>query len=132
MSGLMKVCHCFLSAEFQSGGPDIYREAASRVDCESWAVALGEASSEGLRNKIQQLQRLIMEIKEETTADEAQQFLPSVQADNLAEPKLTSKHCCLLFVNPTHAIGKKSVLLLQAPGVGRLESHWSLHCRQSS
>nr|XP_056711435.1 inositol polyphosphate 4-phosphatase type II isoform X4 [Euleptes europaea] len=31
-----------------------------------------------------------MEIKEETTADEAQQFLPSVQADSLAEPKLTS------------------------------------------
>ncbi|XP_077156327.1 inositol polyphosphate 4-phosphatase type II isoform X3 [Paroedura picta] len=76
--------------KFQSGEPDLYLEAASRVNCESWAVALGEASSEGLRNKIQQLQRLIMEIKEETTADEAQQFLPSVQADNLAESKLTS------------------------------------------
>ncbi|XP_054846190.1 inositol polyphosphate 4-phosphatase type II isoform X2 [Eublepharis macularius] len=76
--------------KFQSGEPDIYLEAASRVDCESWAVALGEANSEGLRNKIQQLQSLIMEIKEETTADEEQQFLPLVQADSLAESKLTS------------------------------------------
>uniref|UniRef100_A0ACB8E7S9 Uncharacterized protein n=1 Tax=Sphaerodactylus townsendi TaxID=933632 RepID=A0ACB8E7S9_9SAUR len=89
MPGLMKACQCFLSAEFQSGEPDIYVEAASSVDCESWAVPLEEADSEGLCNKTQQLQRLIMEIKEETTADEAQQFLPSVQADSLAEPKLT-------------------------------------------
>ncbi|XP_042326293.1 inositol polyphosphate 4-phosphatase type II isoform X3 [Sceloporus undulatus] len=75
--------------KFQSGEPDLYLEAASRSDCESWAVALGEANSEGLRNKIHQLQRLIMEIKEERTADEVQQFLPSAQADSLAEPKLT-------------------------------------------
>ncbi|XP_053109969.1 inositol polyphosphate 4-phosphatase type II isoform X4 [Hemicordylus capensis] len=76
--------------KFQSGEPDLYLEAASRSDCESWAVALGEANSEGLRNKIQQLQSLIMEIKEERTADEVQQFLPAAQADSLAEPKLTS------------------------------------------
>ncbi|XP_078250862.1 inositol polyphosphate 4-phosphatase type II isoform X2 [Pogona vitticeps] len=76
--------------KFQSGEPDLYLEAVSRSDCESWAVALGEASSEGLRSKIQQLQRLIMEIKEERAADEVQQFLPSAQADNLAELKLTS------------------------------------------
>ncbi|KAF7244156.1 Type II inositol 3,4-bisphosphate 4-phosphatase [Varanus komodoensis] len=76
--------------KFQSGEPDLYLEAASRSDCASWAVALGKANSEGLRNKIQQLQRLIMEIKEEKTADEVQQFLLSAPADNLAEPKITS------------------------------------------
>nr|XP_060634887.1 inositol polyphosphate 4-phosphatase type II isoform X3 [Anolis sagrei ordinatus] len=74
--------------KFQSGEPDIYLEAPSRSDCESWAVALGEANSEGLCNKIQQLQTLIMEIKEEKTADEVQQFLPSAQAERLADPKL--------------------------------------------
>ncbi|XP_034969634.1 inositol polyphosphate 4-phosphatase type II isoform X3 [Zootoca vivipara] len=76
--------------KFQSGEPDLYLEAASRSDCESWAVALGEASSEGLRNKIEQLQRLIMEIKEERAADEVHQFIPSAQGDNLAESKLTN------------------------------------------
>ncbi|KAM6135979.1 inositol polyphosphate 4-phosphatase type II isoform 1-T1 [Phoenicopterus ruber ruber] len=76
--------------KFQSGEPDLYLEAASKPDCESWAVALGEANSEGLRNKIQQLRRLIMEIKEERSADEAQQFLPSSQVDSLGEPQFTS------------------------------------------
>lgn len=99
MSDLMNVYQCFLSAEFQSGEPDLYLEAASRPDCESWAVALGEASSESLRRKIQQLQRLIMEIREERTADEVQQFLPPAQADNLAELKLTSKLAVSLNVN---------------------------------
>ncbi|XP_044286660.1 inositol polyphosphate 4-phosphatase type II isoform X4 [Varanus komodoensis] len=84
--------------EFQSGEPDLYLEAASRSDCASWAVALGKANSEGLRNKIQQLQRLIMEIKEEKTADEVQQFLLSAPADNLAEPKITT---CKDLVAPT-------------------------------
>ncbi|XP_065692326.2 inositol polyphosphate 4-phosphatase type II isoform X4 [Patagioenas fasciata] len=76
--------------KFQSGEPDLYLEAASRPDCESWAVALGEANSEGLRNKIQQLRRLIMEIKEERSSGEAQQFLPSSQVDSLGEPQFTS------------------------------------------
>ncbi|XP_040410708.1 inositol polyphosphate 4-phosphatase type II isoform X2 [Cygnus olor] len=76
--------------KFQSGEPDLYLEAASKPDCEAWAVALGEANSEGLRNKIQQLQRLIMEIKEERAADEARQFLPSSQVDSLREPQFTS------------------------------------------
>ncbi|KAM6073192.1 inositol polyphosphate 4-phosphatase type II isoform 6-T7 [Theristicus caerulescens] len=76
--------------KFQSGEPDLYLEAASKPDCESWAVALGEANSEGLQNKIQQLRRLIMEIKEERSSDEAQQFLPSSQADSLGEPQFTS------------------------------------------
>ncbi|XP_064306307.1 inositol polyphosphate 4-phosphatase type II isoform X1 [Phalacrocorax carbo] len=76
--------------KFQSGEPDLYLEAASKPDCESWAVALGEANSEGLRNKIQQLRRLIMEIKEERSADEASQFLPSSQLDSLGEPQFTS------------------------------------------
>ncbi|XP_061848323.1 inositol polyphosphate 4-phosphatase type II isoform X2 [Colius striatus] len=76
--------------KFQSGEPDLYLEAASKPDCESWAVALGEANSEGLRNKIQQLRRLIMEIKEERSSDEAQQFLPSSHIDSLGEPQFTS------------------------------------------
>ncbi|XP_064507632.1 inositol polyphosphate 4-phosphatase type II isoform X2 [Pseudopipra pipra] len=76
--------------KFQSGEPDLYLEAASKADCESWAVALGEANSEGLRHKIQQLRRLIMEIKEERSADEARQFLPPSQADSLGEPQFTS------------------------------------------
>ncbi|XP_054028553.1 inositol polyphosphate 4-phosphatase type II isoform X3 [Dryobates pubescens] len=76
--------------KFQSGEPDLYLEAVSKPDCESWAVALGEANSEGLRNKIQQLRRLIMEIKEERASDEARQFLPSSQADSLGEPQFTS------------------------------------------
>ncbi|XP_068010153.1 inositol polyphosphate 4-phosphatase type II isoform X1 [Melanerpes formicivorus] len=76
--------------KFQSGEPDLYLEAASKPDCESWAVALGEANSEGLRNKIQQLRRLIMEIKEERASDEARQFLPSSQADRLGELQFTS------------------------------------------
>ncbi|XP_050186572.1 inositol polyphosphate 4-phosphatase type II isoform X3 [Myiozetetes cayanensis] len=76
--------------KFESGEPDLYLEAASKPDCESWAVALGEASSEGLRNKIQQLRRLIMEIKEERSSDEARQFLPPSQADSLGEPQFTS------------------------------------------
>ncbi|XP_017675854.1 PREDICTED: type II inositol 3,4-bisphosphate 4-phosphatase isoform X2 [Lepidothrix coronata] len=76
--------------KFQSGEPDLYLEAASKPDCESWAVALGEANSEGLRHKIQQLRRLIMEIKEERSADEARQFLPPSQADSLGEPQFTS------------------------------------------
>ncbi|XP_051473050.1 inositol polyphosphate 4-phosphatase type II isoform X3 [Apus apus] len=76
--------------KFQSGEPDLYLEAPSKPDCESWAVALGEANSEGLQNKIQQLRRLIMEIKEERSSDEAQQFLPASQADRLGEPQFTS------------------------------------------
>ncbi|KAJ7402921.1 hypothetical protein BTVI_82303 [Pitangus sulphuratus] len=76
--------------KFESGEPDLYLKAASKADCESWAVALGEASSEGLRNKIQQLRRLIMEIKEERSSDEAQQFLPPSQVDSLGEPQFTS------------------------------------------
>ncbi|KAM9236516.1 inositol polyphosphate 4-phosphatase type II isoform 2-T2 [Leptosomus discolor] len=76
--------------KFQSGEPDLYLEAASKPDCESWAVALGEANSEGLQNKIQQLRRLIMEIKEERSSDEARQFLPSSQVDSLGEPQFTS------------------------------------------
>ncbi|XP_017929578.1 inositol polyphosphate 4-phosphatase type II isoform X1 [Manacus vitellinus] len=76
--------------KFQSGEPDLYLEAASKPDCESWAVALGQANSEGLRHKIQQLRRLIMEIKEERSADEARQFLPPSQADSLGEPQFTS------------------------------------------
>ncbi|XP_064366825.1 inositol polyphosphate 4-phosphatase type II isoform X7 [Dromaius novaehollandiae] len=76
--------------KFQSGEPDLYLEAASKPDCESWAAALGEANSEGLRNKIQQLRRLIMEIKEERSADEARQFVPSSQVDSLGEPQFTS------------------------------------------
>ncbi|KAM4780547.1 inositol polyphosphate 4-phosphatase type II isoform 1-T1 [Cyanocitta cristata] len=79
-----------LSAEFQSGEPDLYLEAASKPDCESWAVALGEANSEGLRNKIQHLRRLVMEIKEERSSDEARQFLPTSQLDSLGEPQFTS------------------------------------------
>lgn len=91
---LMRVCQCFLSAEFQSTEPDLYLEVASKTDCESWVVALGEANSEDLRNKIQSL---IMELKEGRMVDEAQHFLPSEQANDLTEPKLvTSKHCCLL------------------------------------
>lgn len=82
---------CFLGAEFQSGALDLYLEAASKADRESWAVALGEVNSEGLRNKIQQLRRLIMEIKEERSSDEARQFLPSSQLDSLGEPQFTSK-----------------------------------------
>ncbi|KAI1238614.1 Type II inositol 3 [Lamprotornis superbus] len=61
-----------------------------KPDCESWAVTLGEANSEGLRNKIHQLRGLIMEIKEERSSDEAQQFLPSSQLDSLGEPQFTS------------------------------------------
>jgi len=80
-----------LSAEFQSAEPDLYLEAASKPYCVSWAVALGEANSEGLQNKIQQLRRLIMEIKEERSSDEARQFLPSSQIDSLGEPQFTSK-----------------------------------------
>ncbi|XP_067424070.1 inositol polyphosphate 4-phosphatase type II isoform X3 [Emydura macquarii macquarii] len=76
--------------KFQSGVSDLYLEAASKQDCESWAVALGEANLESLQNKIQQLRRLIMEIKEEKTTDEAQHFLPATQADNLREPEFTS------------------------------------------
>ncbi|XP_041907904.1 inositol polyphosphate 4-phosphatase type II isoform X5 [Corvus kubaryi] len=76
--------------KFQSGEPDLYLEAASKPDCESWAVALGEANSEGLQNKIQHLQRLVMEIKEERSSDEAQQFLPTSQLDSLGEPQFTS------------------------------------------
>uniref|UniRef100_A0A8B9QUL2 phosphatidylinositol-3,4-bisphosphate 4-phosphatase n=1 Tax=Anas platyrhynchos TaxID=8839 RepID=A0A8B9QUL2_ANAPL len=76
--------------KFQSGEPDLYIEAASKPDCEAWAVALGEANSEGLRNKIQQLRRLIMEIKEERASEEAHQFLPSSQVDSLGEPQFTS------------------------------------------
>ncbi|XP_027585460.1 inositol polyphosphate 4-phosphatase type II isoform X1 [Pipra filicauda] len=76
--------------KFQSGEPDLYLEAASKPDCESWAVALGEANSEGLRHKIQQLRRLIMEIKEERSAGEARQFLPPSQVDSLGEPQFTS------------------------------------------
>ncbi|XP_068868838.1 inositol polyphosphate 4-phosphatase type II isoform X5 [Aphelocoma coerulescens] len=76
--------------KFQSGEPDLYLEAASKPDCESWAVALGEANSEGLRNKIQHLRRLVMEIKEERSSDEARQFLPTSQLDSLGEPQFTS------------------------------------------
>uniref|UniRef100_A0A8U7NYC6 phosphatidylinositol-3,4-bisphosphate 4-phosphatase n=1 Tax=Corvus moneduloides TaxID=1196302 RepID=A0A8U7NYC6_CORMO len=76
--------------KFQSGEPDLYLEAASKPDCESWAVALGEANSEGLQNKIQHLQRLVMEIKEERSSDEAQQFLPTSQLDSLGEPQFTT------------------------------------------
>ncbi|XP_027741474.1 type II inositol 3,4-bisphosphate 4-phosphatase isoform X3 [Empidonax traillii] len=76
--------------KFESGEPDLYLEAASKPDCESWAVALGEANLEGLRNKIQQLRRLIMEIKEERSSDEARQFLPPSQVDSLGEPQFTS------------------------------------------
>lgn len=95
--GVLKNCVCFLSAEFQSGEPDLYVEAASKPDCESWAVALGEANSEGLQNKIQQLRRLIMEIKEERSSDEARQFLPSSQIDSLGEPQFTSKRICSFY-----------------------------------
>uniref|UniRef100_A0A8C4XKU5 phosphatidylinositol-3,4-bisphosphate 4-phosphatase n=1 Tax=Falco tinnunculus TaxID=100819 RepID=A0A8C4XKU5_FALTI len=76
--------------KFQSGEPDLYLEAASKPDCQSWVVALGEANSEGLQNKIQQLRRLIMEIREERSSDEARQFLPSSQVDSLGEPQFTS------------------------------------------
>ncbi|CAM2112952.1 unnamed protein product [Caretta caretta] len=76
--------------KFQSREPDLYCEATSKPDCESWPVALGEANSESLQNKIQKLRRLIMEIKEERTSDEAQHFLPATQADNLREPQFTS------------------------------------------
>ncbi|XP_066042537.1 inositol polyphosphate 4-phosphatase type II isoform X4 [Chamaea fasciata] len=76
--------------KFQSGEPDLYLGAASKPDCESWAVALAEVNSEGLWNKIQQLRRLIMEIKEERSSDEARQFLPSSQLDSLGEPQFTS------------------------------------------
>ncbi|RLV97351.1 hypothetical protein DV515_00011873 [Chloebia gouldiae] len=80
----------FVSQGFQSGKPDLYPESASKPDCESWAVALGEVNSEGLQNKIQQLRRLIMEIKEERSSDEARQFFPSSQLDSLGEPQFTS------------------------------------------
>ncbi|XP_075277147.1 inositol polyphosphate 4-phosphatase type II isoform X5 [Opisthocomus hoazin] len=76
--------------KFQSAEPDLYLEAASKPYCVSWAVALGEANSEGLQNKIQQLRRLIMEIKEERSSDEARQFLPSSQIDSLGEPQFTT------------------------------------------
>ncbi|XP_014734436.1 PREDICTED: type II inositol 3,4-bisphosphate 4-phosphatase isoform X3 [Sturnus vulgaris] len=76
--------------KFQGGESRLDLEAASKPDCESWAVALGEANSEGVQNKIQQLRRLIMEIKEERSSDEAQQFLPSSQLDSLGEPQFTS------------------------------------------
>lgn len=123
MSVLMKVCQCFLSAEFQSGEPDLYLEAASRSDCESWAVALGEASSEGLRNKIEQLQRLIMEIKEERAADEVpvHQFIPSAQADNLAESKLTSKHVVYWTLILLILFFGGNPLFCEWPVLGRLE-----------
>uniref|UniRef100_A0A8C3QQ85 phosphatidylinositol-3,4-bisphosphate 4-phosphatase n=1 Tax=Cyanoderma ruficeps TaxID=181631 RepID=A0A8C3QQ85_9PASS len=75
---------------FQSGEPDLYLEDASKPDREPWAVALAEVNSEGLHNKIQQLRRLIMEIKEERSSDEARQFLPSSQLDSLGEPQFTS------------------------------------------
>ncbi|XP_037991166.1 inositol polyphosphate 4-phosphatase type II isoform X15 [Motacilla alba alba] len=77
-------------SEFQSAEPDLCLEAASKPDCESWAVALGEVNSEGLQNKIQQLRRLIMDIKEERSSDEAQQFFPSSQLDSPGEPQFTS------------------------------------------
>ncbi|XP_021250173.1 type II inositol 3,4-bisphosphate 4-phosphatase isoform X4 [Numida meleagris] len=49
-----------------------------------------ERQTQSLRNKIHQLWRLIMEIKEERASDEAQQFLPSSQIDSIGEPQLTS------------------------------------------
>ncbi|XP_056346163.1 inositol polyphosphate 4-phosphatase type II isoform X1 [Oenanthe melanoleuca] len=76
--------------KFRSGEPDLHLEAASKPGCGSWAVAAREENSEGLRDKIQQLRRLIMEIKEERSSEEAQQFLPSSQLDSLGEPQFTS------------------------------------------
>uniref|UniRef100_A0A803W3E1 phosphatidylinositol-3,4-bisphosphate 4-phosphatase n=1 Tax=Ficedula albicollis TaxID=59894 RepID=A0A803W3E1_FICAL len=76
--------------KLQSGEPDLHLEAASKPGCGSWAVAAREENSEGLRDKIQRLRRLIMEIKEERASDEAQQFLPSSQLDSLGEPQFTS------------------------------------------
>ncbi|XP_039919879.1 inositol polyphosphate 4-phosphatase type II isoform X2 [Hirundo rustica] len=76
--------------KFQSGEPTLHLGAASTPRSEPWAVAPGEVNSEGLRDRIRQLRRLMMEIKEERPADEARQFLPSSQLDSLGEPQLTS------------------------------------------
>ncbi|XP_034627261.1 inositol polyphosphate 4-phosphatase type II isoform X3 [Trachemys scripta elegans] len=54
------------------------------VNCGLWHL------EKQTQNKTQQFQRLIMEIKEERTSDEAQHFLPASQADNLREPPFTS------------------------------------------
>ncbi|XP_064567396.1 inositol polyphosphate 4-phosphatase type II isoform X9 [Zonotrichia leucophrys gambelii] len=85
VSVVLKLLSCFLSAE-----PDLCLEAASKPGCESCAVALGEVNSEDWQDKIQQLRRLVMEIKEERPSDEARQFFPSSQLDSLGEPQFTS------------------------------------------
>ncbi|XP_074397963.1 inositol polyphosphate 4-phosphatase type II isoform X7 [Zonotrichia albicollis] len=85
VSVVLKLLSCFLSAE-----PDLCLEAASKLGCESCAVALGEVNSEDWQDKIQQLRRLVMEIKEERPSDEARQFFPSSQLDSLGEPQFTS------------------------------------------
>uniref|UniRef100_A0A8C3PFW6 Inositol polyphosphate-4-phosphatase type II B n=1 Tax=Chrysemys picta bellii TaxID=8478 RepID=A0A8C3PFW6_CHRPI len=54
------------------------------VNCGLWHL------EKQTQNKTQQFQRLIMEIKEERTSDEAQHFLSASQADNLREPPFTS------------------------------------------
>ncbi|XP_013924161.1 PREDICTED: type II inositol 3,4-bisphosphate 4-phosphatase [Thamnophis sirtalis] len=76
--------------EFQSGEPDLYLKAAPRTKtgCESWAVGT-QVNSEELRIQIWWLERLTMDIKEERALEEEQQFIPSAQADNYAESKLT-------------------------------------------
>ncbi|XP_072898862.1 type II inositol 3,4-bisphosphate 4-phosphatase isoform X3 [Hemitrygon akajei] len=65
-----------LTITFQSGEPDIYLEAISKSDCGEWIAALRQANSEGLRRRIAHLQQLIMEIKGNTSPDEAHQILP--------------------------------------------------------
>ncbi|XP_063271191.1 inositol polyphosphate 4-phosphatase type II isoform X2 [Prinia subflava] len=100
-SGVVILEHCWavefrsksdvsIAPKSRSGEPDPHPEAAPRAGCGSWAAAPGALSSGGLRNKIRQLRRLIMEIKEERSADEARQFLPASQLDSLGEPQFTS------------------------------------------
>ncbi|KAJ8403627.1 hypothetical protein AAFF_G00349530 [Aldrovandia affinis] len=68
---VLERCHVVLAKDssnaalvikFESGETDLYLEALSPTDCKSWIVALQEANSEGLRNRIRHLRRLIMEM----------------------------------------------------------------------
>ncbi|OCT97046.1 hypothetical protein XELAEV_18009268mg [Xenopus laevis] len=88
------------TGNFFSEEEDLYLEATSTLDCESWAAALCQANSEILCGGITLVRALIMEMKEERALDVAQNLIFPAEGENpvgqdtaripktLADPKL--------------------------------------------
>ncbi|XP_041435498.1 type II inositol 3,4-bisphosphate 4-phosphatase isoform X4 [Xenopus laevis] len=70
------------TGNFFSEEEDLYLEATSTLDCESWAAALCQANSEILCGGITLVRALIMEMKEERALDVAQNLIFPAEGEN--------------------------------------------------